>query len=379
MRGRWLKWGGRLDRYVGMLFVSSFATAFMLLVGLFLVLDLASNLDDYLEPWKDGTRAPAHVIVRYYLLTIPFVVLQVAPFITLVAGMFTVTKLLKHNEVVASLAAGVSAHRVLAPVFLSAACIAGGMFGLREMLASRIASQRDGLRFVLENKNWDRVYKGLWLRDLGGSFVRMDEFRPAVGDPPVAEVRGLEVLSGSGPNESVTLAKRARYVERDGANVWVLDEGFQKETVGEHGGRTGDQTRRKIEVLSGVEFTPELALTYYRGFENPLELSFHEVRELMRRDPDRDKYQTLFQYSLTFPLANFVLLLVGLPILMRYERGKHAEGLVGGCLLCVVYFAVDFVFRNLGLQSAMEPRLAAWLPILFFGSLGLVLYDSMRT
>ena len=99
----------------------------------------------------------------------------------------------------------------------------------------------------------------------------------------------------------------------------------------------------------------------------------------MRRDQGRDKYQTLFQYSLTFPLANLVLLLVGLPILMRYERGKNAEGLVGGCLLCVFYFAIDFVFRNLGLQGALEPRLAAWLPILFFGSLGIVLYDSMRT
>jgi len=379
MNGRWLKWGGRLDRYVATLFVSSFATAFMLVVGLFLVLDVASNLDDYLGPWKDGSRVPTLVVVRYYLLSIPFVVLQVAPFITLVAGMFTVTKLLRHNEVVASLAAGVSAHRLLAPVFLGAVGIAAGMFGLRELLATNLANQRDGLRFVLENRNWDRVYEGLWLRDLGGSYVRMNEFRPAVGDPPVPEIRGLEVLSGSGANESVTVAARAVYTERDGRKVWVLDGGFQKETVGERDGRTRDQTRRKVDVLTGVEFTPELALTYWRGLENPLELSFSEVRELMRRDQGRDKYQTLFQYSLTFPLANLVLLLVGLPILMRYERGKNAEGLVGGCLLCVFYFAVDFVFRNLGLQSAMEPRLAAWLPILFFGSLGLVLYDSMRT
>jgi lipopolysaccharide export LptBFGC system permease protein LptF len=45
----------------------------------------------------------------------------------------------------------------------------------------------------------------------------------------------------------------------------------------------------------------------------------------------------------------------------------------------VFYFAADFFFRNLGLGGNLDPRLASWLPILFFGSLGLVMFDSMRT
>lgn len=372
MRGRWLNWGGRIDRYVGSLFLSSYATAFLLVVGLFLILDMASNLDDYLDVWPDGTRAPTLLIVRYYLLQVPFVFLQVAPFITLVAGLFTVSRLLKHNETIASLAAGVSAHRLLAPVFLMAACIAGGMFGLRELLAFDLANKRDAVRFVLENKKLDRVYPHLWLRDLNGSFVHLSEFRPSVGDPPVAEARGVDAIVPSSA-QSIEAA-RAVWIQKDGRTGWWLEGGVYREV-------RSDQTRveRPLAMLEGFDFTPALALSYYRARENPLELSFSEVRELMRRDPDRAVYQTMFQYSLTFPLANLVLLLVGLPILLRHERGKGAEGLAAGCLLCVFYFAVDFVFRNLGLQSSMDPRYAAWLPVLFFGSLGLVLYDSMRT
>jgi lipopolysaccharide export system permease protein len=90
-------------------------------------------------------------------------------------------------------------------------------------------------------------------------------------------------------------------------------------------------------------------------------------------------YQTLLQYHLTFPLANVVLLLVGLPVMMRHDRAKGAEGLAAGCLLCVFYFAADFVFRSLGLQGSLDPKLAAWTPVLFFGSLGLVLVDSMKS
>jgi lipopolysaccharide export system permease protein len=374
MKGRWLLPGGHLDRYVGTLFLTSFATAVLLVVGLFLILDMAANLDDYLGAWPDGSRVPTLVIVRYYLFQVPFVFLQVAPFITLVAGLFTVAKLLKHSETVAALAAGISAHRVLAPVFLLAACVAAGMFGLREGLAGRIANSRDALRFVLENKQWDWVLPHIRVRDLNGSWVLCSEFRPTVGDPPVAEARDFQAtLHDSSDTWSTTVAERAVYAERDGRVGWWLDNGVQREVRGEHA------TERPVHLLEGFEFTPTLALSYWRATDKPLELSFGEVRELMRRDPDRAVYQTLFQYSLTFPLANLVLLLVGLPVLMRHERGKTAEGLALGCLLCVFYFAVDFAFRNLGLQSSMDPRYAAWLPILFFGSLGLVLYDSMRT
>src|SRR5215831_8901781 len=89
MTGRGLRIGGRLDRYVGGLFVSSYATAFLLVVGLFLILDMATNLDDYVESWPGGGHVPTFLIGRYYLLDIPFLFLQIAPFVTLVAGPFT--------------------------------------------------------------------------------------------------------------------------------------------------------------------------------------------------------------------------------------------------------------------------------------------------
>ena len=55
MKKRWLLPGGRLDRYVLMLFGASYSVAFFLVVGLFLIINLAGNLDEYFEPGEDGT------------------------------------------------------------------------------------------------------------------------------------------------------------------------------------------------------------------------------------------------------------------------------------------------------------------------------------
>lgn len=369
MNPRRLKIGGHIDRYVGSLFLSSYATALFLVVGLFLILDLASNLDDFIEPMKDGTPTSGLAIVRYYLLNIPFLFLQVAPFVTLVAGLFTVSKLLKYNETTAVLGAGISAHRLLAPLLVFAALLSVGMFALREELSFQLATKRDALRFVITQKRTDQVYPHLFLKDHDGSVVHLSEFRPSTGEPQHAEVRGLEATLSSVSHWVQINADRAVYVQRGATTGWRLENGVRREVSGS----------QPIDMLEGFEFTPELALTFHRAAEAPLELSYHEAREMARRDPDNVIYQTLLQYHVTFPLANLVLLLVGLPLLMHHERRRGAQNLAAGCGLCILFFATDFVFRNLGLQASLDPRIAAWMPILVFGSLGIVLYDSMRT
>lgn len=372
MRFAGLKVGGHLDRYVGSLFLTSYITALLVVVGLFFILDMAGNLDEFLEPWPDGSSTPTVYLARYYVLNLPFLFMQSAPFVTLTGAMFTVSRLMKHNEVSAALSAGVSTHRVMLPIFLGSVAVAGGMFGLRELATSQMARQRDALHYVLEEHSYDRVYENLWLRDETGARVRLGEFRPATGDPLRAEIIDLEVTYASGEVITSVEADKATYVQREDGQAWAL-EGGRRFDVGL------EQEETHPEFLEYTEFSPELALTFFRARNQPLDLSFREVRKLAACDPDNVLYQTLLQYHLTFPLANIVLLLVGLPLMMRQERGKGVERLAFGLLLCVFFFGADFIFRNLGMQGALQPMMASWVPVLFFGSLGIVLVDSMRT
>ena len=56
---RRLPLGCRLDRYVASHFLRSYLLAMLRMSGLFMVIDMASILDDYLESWEDGSSAPA--------------------------------------------------------------------------------------------------------------------------------------------------------------------------------------------------------------------------------------------------------------------------------------------------------------------------------
>lgn len=375
---RRLPFGSRLDRYVGGYFISSYATAMMLMTGLFLVMDMASHLDDFLEEWEDGTSAPTAILARYYLLSLPYLFLQVAPFITLLAGMFTVNRLIKTQEVTAVLAAGMSARRLMMPVIVLGGALGIGMFGLREAVGGRVASERDTLRYILTERTFEVAFEGITLTDPSGSPVLVDRFHPAPVDGGPPRLEGLKVIaydgrSGGRSDYIRTEAQRAYWNDEN----WVLEGGVRSRIAPEVEGKSVDV--EPVRELTAYKLEPEVLLMYRRAREEPLALSFSEVRELIRREPADLSYQTLWHYQLTFPLANLILLLVGLPLLFNYERGKGTERLALGGLLCVFYYAFDFVFRTMGISGGFSPVLAAWIPVLTFGSLGIVLFDSMRS
>ena len=376
--GRTLPLGSRLDRYVAGHFVGSYATAMLLMTGLFLVMDMASHLDDFLETWPDGSTAPVSYLVRYYLLTLPYLFLQVAPFVTLLAGMFTFNRLLSTNEVTAALAAGLSARRLVLPVLLSGVVLCLAMFLLREAVGRGLSAERDVLKYVLEERTHEVRFEDIAVTDTSGSPALIGAFypEPLAGGPP--RLVDLKVITRDRQRGGRSDYFRIEAPEATWTgDFWRLRDGLRSRIV--HGDTTTPLEKEPIEELIGYKLEPEVVLTYRRAQSEPLELSFSEVSELIRREPEDLTYQTLWHYHLTFPLANLVLLLVGVPLLFTYERGRGAERMALGGILCVFYYALDFVFRTMGLSGGFSPVLAAWIPVLAFGSLGVVLFDSMRS
>lgn len=370
MRRR-LPLGSRLDRYVLAHFVGSYAAALGLLLGLFLVLDMASNLDQWLEPWADGSTVSSRLIARYYAMMVPYFYLQIAPFVTLLAAMFTANKLLRKNEVVAMLGAGLSVRRVMLSVYLAGLVLTVGMFSLREAVGRGLTDRRDALVHYLKEQGAERAFQNVIVRDLSGSMVILDRYvpEPVGGGPPTVE-RLTVRLRRDGRFLRIE-APRAEW--RDGQ--FHLEDGRRSSVaLGE-----GEAEDAPVEVLEGFDLSPEVIATSYRALKEPLDLSFSEVGRMMARLPDDPGLQTLWHYQLTFPLANLVLLLVGLPVMFTYERGRGSDRMALGGLVCIFYFAVDFVFRSLGLSGALDPVWAAWLPVLGFGSLGVVLTEGMRS
>jgi len=359
---------GLLDRYVARLFLLSYLTAFFLVVGLFLIIDMATNLDDYLSADAEGHSPAVSLVIGFYALQLPFIYLQVSPYVTLIAGMFTATKLVRYREIVAALNAGFSSRRALFSVYFGAGILCACMFGLRELATESLGEWRDSLHERLKEKREHPLYEKFSILT-DREDIHVQSYRPASEDRQ-AECLGLTVRYREGDRSVSISADRAEY---QSGGRWALDGG-RKLVSDDEGQRLSPHP-----VLEEIHLTPEDCYLSWKGKERCLDLSFSETLTLLRRSPSTAQYRTLLHYHLTLPLAGLVLLLVGLPFALGNQRGRAGERVAKGFFLCVAYFAADFVCRTVGLEGQIPPLYAGWLPTLFFGCLGAVLTTSMRT
>ena len=113
--------------------------------------------------------------------------------------------------------------------------------------------------------------------------------------------------------------------------------------------------------------------------EDKTNMSFSQLLEIYRRNPERIQLLTLMHHKITFPLSNVVLLLLGFWTILRRRNQSVFLGIAMCMIICAAYFATDFVAQAFGNRGSIHPVLATWLPLTLFGSLGISLYPGIRT
>ena len=179
---------------------------------------------------------------------------------------------------------------------------------------------------------------------------------------------------------------------RVASNVDVMDAGDPGRHLGYvsamryakgPGGRKGWYPLRGSDVTHDLDFPLDTDLTP-RDLEiaSPglRHLSVEDLRHLIARKPHDLDLQLRMHEHFAYPLGGVILLLLGLPLVLR-GGGKSPYMAVGmSLLLSVGWFALAHLFRRMGATGdVIDPLLGAWLPVLLFGSLGLVLFESIRT
>ena len=114
-----------LDRYVTATFLKNYLISFMVLVGLYVVLDMVFNFDELVEVNNKAEASGAATffatlgtIADYYFFQTFLFFTQLSGIIPVVAAAFTLLRFSRFNELTALLAAGTPLLRVALPIIL---------------------------------------------------------------------------------------------------------------------------------------------------------------------------------------------------------------------------------------------------------------------
>src|SRR5438876_11509631 len=136
-----------IDRHLIRSYLKAYLVCLVSMMGLFVVVDLFTNLDKFTQASKGFVPVMQHIGL-VYLNKLPQIFNHLCEAIGLLAGMFTVTWMQRNNELLPLLSAGVSTRRVVRPVLICA----GIMMGLA------VVNQEFGMphvdNFMLENRQY---------------------------------------------------------------------------------------------------------------------------------------------------------------------------------------------------------------------------------
>ncbi|MFP3938547.1 MAG: LptF/LptG family permease [Phycisphaerae bacterium] len=106
-------------------------------------------------------------------------------------------------------------------------------------------------------------------------------------------------------------------------------------------------------------------------------MSISQLNELLklRHVPNRKAARLARHIRVTEPINNLIMLLLGLPFILSRERNIKAS--IGLCLLLVMsFYAFVHMCRNI---AGLPPEWSAWLPVLLFAPVAVVMFDSVKT
>jgi len=360
-----------LDRYVLGSFLKAFAGSLVIFTVSVVVLDFFSRMGRFTNAVERAEGVIPEdlgrigIVVRFYLAYVPFILKEVLPFVTVAAGVFTLSTLLRNNEVMPALAAGVSGRRLLAPLLAFGVAVALGHLAFQEFVVPALGREQLTLRRLFEGERSDLVYRLPHIRDGKGTVVRAGSYRFAdrtLRDVIVQrpwtdagfESIGTRELTGDGDGWKVAAEGRI-YPAAPGAEAIPLPVGTR--------------------VDLGVSPAEVDALVSKHGTQ---EISTRDLRALSRRFPQRRSLLVAVHKQMARPFSSFILLLLGLPILLEAGR-KHFFGGAVAFFLCGSYYLLDIFLTSLGDRGDLAPALAAYGPVALYGSLGFARLFSLST
>jgi len=370
------------DRKMIFNYLKAYLFCLVSLTGLFIVVDLFMNLEDFTAHRKDFESVVKFVGV-YYGYKAFFIFDRLCESVVLLAGMFTVAWMQRNNELLPLLSAGISTRRAVFPVLLCASA----MMALVELNQEFALPDID--IFMLENRqNPD----GAKETDVKGSFdmnnIHVSGKTAVKKDALVKEFVALIPRSIGRDSITVLQAKEARYIplrdddKRTGG--WLLKNTIPAELPN----WPVDQEDILKPLGDGVYFlkTKDVDFDTIVRVKNWFMYlpTWRLLKELDR--PGNTQHASLavvFHMRLTRPVVGIILVLLGLSVILR-DQNRNIFISAGLCLiLCVLFFASIFACQYLGstpeTSEYISPALAAWLPVIVFGPISFVMFDAVHT
>ncbi len=353
-----------LDRYIMRQFTTTFVMLVLGLPLLFTVTDVTDRLDRYL-----ARGVPLGQVAISYIYSLPQFVFWSMPIAALIATVFTIGNMTRHQEIAAAKAGGVSFFRMLRPIMVLATLLSVAAVGLGELIpvTNRMRAETLGERAAqLSTMRTNFVYQTSEGRVLASR--RLD-----VQNNEMVNV----VLERDGSDHHPATHATAAIARYENGAGWKMEEGQMR--VLEGNGVEHSFSFASMQIPQMRETPSDLLADP----KNPEEMRYAEMARSIdaveRSGGSGLDLRVERSTRVALPLAILVIVLFGAPLSTSSKRGGAAFGIGISLAVTMVYLMMFKVGTAVGASGALHPVAATWMPNVIFLVAGVVLLARVRT
>lgn len=360
-----------IDYYV----LSSFFFYFFVLLFTFVALIEVFNFFELLgDVFRNNI--PIFQLFRYLFFLTPKLTYDAAPLGVLVAVLVTFGILSKNNEITALKACGVSLYRVSLPVLAAGAVLSGALFAFDHYVATGANVIQERLRNEIKGRPAQTYLRpqSPWIFGQGPRIFYYRYLNEAEGVLGGVSVYELE-------EKSFRLARHI-YAERarwePGLRTWVFQNGWVRDM-----GPGGERFRKfegETATFSEIDEPPSWFIKEVKTYK---QMTFEQlgdyIAEMRQSGFNTLPLQVQYHKKFSTPLFALVMALLSVPFAFLTGTRGALTGVGVSLGVAVAYFAVNYLFEQLGNAGQLPPHVAAWSPNAVFSLAGLYLMSRMRT
>ena len=364
-----------LDRYIAVNFLIGYAIAFCVLIGLWTIIDLFVNLDEFAEHIDMGAWAVAGNIATFYGLNMTLYFRDLAGVITVVAAAFSLGRMVRTNELVAMIASGVSAQRIVGPVLVLAILFTGLWVADQELVIPAIS---DKLARGHGDIPGQEYFEAQFIVDGNGSLIYSGRFdvKTSSFNKPMIITRRATDRPGIWEVTGRITTDRAVFNYETG--VWDLVNGVFVGTGAQDGAR-------QVTSYSAPNLLPKdvpiICESKHASLFSSRQLSVLAAQSTKIRDVAQ--LSSLKHFRITDPIINLTMLMVSLPVLICRDPRTMKSRIMVSFALTATCFVVTFLCKMLATEVVIAgrvmPEFWAWLPLFIFLPIAFIELDTIQT
>ncbi|MCK4303186.1 MAG: LPS export ABC transporter permease LptG [Candidatus Eisenbacteria sp.] len=358
-----------IDRYLLRGFLLYLLLGLIAFIGIYVIVNLFEKIDTFVD-----NKASLHAILFYYIYAIPVIAVQVLPVAMLLGAILSLGQLRKFNEITAMQASGISPLRITSPLLVCALVITAAAYVLSEKVMPAAYDRQTEIMEVKIKKCRPaaaRGRSGIYYMGRCGRVYVAQAFSP---QPPVLTDLSVQHFRSEASRQQLWRRVDARNARWE-AGTWCMKDGF-------------------VRIFSGDEEVAAAFRTYcdsrydeqpdeFAHLKNdPLYMSRQQLKDYIQRIRESgarvQEYLVNYHLKAAFPLANFIMVLLGACLSLRIVRGTLALGFGISMSLGFTYYGFIRAGQALGCTGTVPPFLAAWLGNLIFLVVGVFLFWKMN-